>query len=855
MKRSLTLSFLLVLLFCFHSNAAVKIPAKLQGLWLIESTTKGNWDALTIAGNQIEFFYDLYQVDSISGVAPKYHIWLSNKVKGKISLRAELSSDSTGSFQFDKWDKPKTCRQVSKHPDMVYYPIDQVQKEVNGEWVSGDQLNDSFSIKGRQILLQGQKWDIQWFGKYLNREYRALIKNKNNYRLIYITGNGRTRRIAAEGAAKSYSAKANNPAVYQLLGNWYDPEANKWTFGFFEDFAIYNNEFWNYQELKFSAKKCRVTLKNRDKTINLIVEKTNDSLVSVQAENQVHRQYKRAGKTLPPYATSDETTFKDTHFQQVDTAYITGYLRNAPNLEPFRVSRINIIKGDEEEIYADVDSLGRFLIKVPLLNTQQVFLDWHRMQKIDILEPGEHYFLYHDFNSGQYLMMGDDVRLHNELASYQPYAAFALTEEENSRRAEVNKMKGMDYLQAKKAELKKANTFFANYLKRNLHLSAKTRYFVWNFNRYNIGFYLMQKRFDLDRRNREHFPAEYMAYVKDSLFIDPVEPYTLVRDFSTFSRDYVQYMKQDIRESGVSHLQTLLRLINNGTIPASDPEKKAVMLSWQIDSIANVDSIRAKQLTKKLNLNQSKLVSNLRLKHQSLITDVATETLVYNMLQSDIAGNRQLIPNEDIRNTYNVQAIMSYLDMTRKPLESGKFEAALQEIKSPVFQTSVQDYQNFLLKKTTIDFAYAASLKNTEHLKSSKDADSLFKALLEPYKGKVVYIDFWGTWCGPCREEMKYVGKAKEALKGKDVIFMYFANNSPEFTWKNMIKELDLTGENVVHYRLPDSQQYMLERRLSVSSFPTYMLVDKTGNITTTKAPRPSNPDELVTKVDELLKQ
>lgn len=192
--------------------------------------------------------------------------------------------------------------------------------------------------------------------------------------------------------------------------------------------------------------------------------------------------------------------------------------------------------------------------------------------------------------------------------------------------------------------------------------------------------------------------------------------------------------------------------------------------------------------------------------------------------------------------------------MTRKPLDSVRFKSHLDKIKSPVFRKKLVDYQNYLLKKTTIDFAYAASLKNTDHLKSAKDADSFFKELLAPYKGKVIYIDFWGTWCGPCRDEMKYVGKAKEILKDKDVIFMYFANNSPEFTWKNMIKELDLTGENVVHYRLPDEQQYMLQRRLSVNSFPTYMLVDKEGNISTTKAPRPSDPNGLAMKVNELLK-
>ena len=82
---------------------------------------------------------------------------------------------------------------------------------------------------------------------------------------------------------------------------------------------------------------------------------------------------------------------------------------------------------------------------------------------------------------------------------------------------------------------------------------------------------------------------------------------------------------------------------------------------------------------------------------------------------------------------------------------------------------------------------------------------------------------------------------------------MYFANSSPEQAWKNVIKENHLSGENAVHYRLPGPQQSMLERRLSVSSFPTYMLMDTEGNIVTMKAPRPQQKEQLVKEINQLL--
>jgi hypothetical protein len=98
------------------------------------------------------------------------------------------------------------------------------------------------------------------------------------------------------------------------------------------------------------------------------------------------------------------------------------------------------------------------------------------------------------------------------------------------------------------------------------------------------------------------------------------------------------------------------------------------------------------------------------------------------------------------------------------------------------------------------------------------------------------------------------MGGIKEALSGKDVIFMYLANNSPDRTWRNVIKEMKLTGEDIVHYNLPARQQALLERNLAVNSWPTYMLIDKSGNIVNSKAPSPREKDKLIYEINQLLK-
>ena len=105
------------------------------------------------------------------------------------------------------------------------------------------------------------------------------------------------------------------------------------------------------------------------------------------------------------------------------------------------------------------------------------------------------------------------------------------------------------------------------------------------------------------------------------------------------------------------------------------------------------------------------------------------------------------------------------------------------------------------------------------------------KKLVEPYKGKFVLLDIWGTWCGPCKEALSHSTEEYARLKDYDIQYLYLANQSPQNSWENVIKEYNVSGPNVAHYNLPQEQQSAIERHLDVHSFPTYKLFDRNGNL------------------------
>ena len=105
--------------------------------------------------------------------------------------------------------------------------------------------------------------------------------------------------------------------------------------------------------------------------------------------------------------------------------------------------------------------------------------------------------------------------------------------------------------------------------------------------------------------------------------------------------------------------------------------------------------------------------------------------------------------------------------------------------------------------------------------------EDLFASIIAPFRGKTILVDFWETWCGPCRSANQSMAPLKEELKDKDIVYIYLASeSSPKETWENMIP--DLKGE---HYRLSEKQHDYLGNIFNIEGVPTYLIVDPEGNI------------------------
>jgi len=655
----------------------------------------------------------------------------------------------------------------------------------------------------------------------------------------------------------------------KFIGNWINSNTNSWDYGFFEKFVLYKSDFWDYKTVQTRKNgDVNLTLTKGKQTVQLLLKSGKENRITIQSAKGNAVSYSKMDKVYPAYPQKDETAFAKPTFHK-DSAIIIGYYRNMDKIPAqfadrlkksiFMVTAPDFISGKEQDYLADLDSLGRFKLTFPIMNAQELYVNGGSLQLHMSLEAGNTIALFVDLvdfipleadksmegylnRPKQALFMGDNARLNNELTTYKPSSIYI-------DRNKAEKLTDMDYLSYCDSVYKKRTDVLNSFIAANPKVSKKFREFNSEYERYDLAFYLMQHRFDLRDKSKTTFDAGYMDYVRANFPLTNEWTYTCFRDFRSFLRDYIDY-ETSIRNQkpvtvtvsfkDISNYIKQNKKVNEATQTLLD-QLVAMNEDFQKSGIEQFETVKLKY---KDLISKSETIS-------PLIQEASIE-LSNRPLDTQLSDS--LLINEHLRQMWDASSYYAELDQYHKALSDMKVNDMKTKVVNPDLIKSIVDVNNFYKNVATKGMTYEASLKNTSHLKEYQDAKALFEELIKPYKGKVIYVDFWGTWCGPCKENMKYVKDMKAKLKGQDVVFMYFANRSPEDSWKNIIKEMDLTGENVVQYRLPEKQEEIIERLFSVNSFPTYLLINKEGKVVNTKAARPMLGETAVQQISEILK-
>ena len=141
---------------------------------------------------------------------------------------------------------------------------------------------------------------------------------------------------------------------------------------------------------------------------------------------------------------------------------------------------------------------------------------------------------------------------------------------------------------------------------------------------------------------------------------------------------------------------------------------------------------------------------------------------------------------------------------------------------------------NKLLTDNKMDFSSTDQLLLID--KDNKQTN--LQNVLEKNKGKVIYIDFWASWCEPCKRSMPEAKQLREEYKEMDIVFVYLAFKDDEEIWKKEEQKLEVNYLSESYF-ITNSKTAQIIVDLNVSTIPRYFLYNKKGELVHQNAPGP----------------
>ena len=646
-----------------------------------------------------------------------------------------------------------------------------------------------------------------------------------------------------EGYAYNYFKiwDITDPAYKKLASlfnsSWSNTETGEWVISLFNDYAVYDSKVWQYD--KKSDKK--VVLSSGD-------EKT---AITIGKEKDGKRIFKIGGKkltlaaitatTVTDYPIADDTAFSPE--LKEGNAIVSGWLRFPKEILKksltVEVSHGDVAVDDYAHFSTQTDSLGRFELNVPLVGTQGVSLLIRTTGKNEVfdgvsivLTPGEKYFMLKDYKSSQTLFMGNDARLQNELQAESPSVDY-MGYIDNPVSDDSVRVVAKKWINSYERCLAKTKEF----LSQHPNMSKRYRDYLSEKCRIHVCSALLMMHYDTYSRV---LPADIMQWVEEHSAVDTSLPVNLISGMASMLRYQREcYIQSDPRIHVLQgEVSALPWLASKGMLQLSDKDNVAIS---QVEKMRKEAYALYSQIKDRRALRDT--ISSIQEKYTEYIDAVSKiqESDDYQKAVKTLcAGGQQGIYNDIIdslvtdplvNSIHHAQILNEYIDHERCALPE-QLEPYIALIKEPYFRNVIikkNDYYKQVMKEKAE--AVNSVIHQSSDVEGLTDGKAIIDKIIEPYRGKIVYLDIWGTWCAPCKRKLSKAHELKAELKDYDIVYLYLANHSPEQSWKNVIAEYNLTEPNCVHYNLPADQQQALEQYVGLTGYPTYRLFDKQGNM------------------------
>lgn len=628
---------------------------------------------------------------------------------------------------------------------------------------------------------------------------------------------------------------------------WRNDKTGDWLIGLTEDKVIYDCKVWDIAKMDESDGTFVIQAKIDSDSLNIILGSEQNGKRDITiGDKQFDCSLIDNGWYLSDYPEKDTcTTIADNHYSEGDSVTIIGWIRPLPAVVNWLKNKIddnegkgdevvvkmmaNILTGEEPSFTAPIDLDGYFELRMPIENSTSFYLDCSLWSVSVVAEPNETYFLMIDPQKKKKLFMGKNARLQNEVnahnVSIKSYGIDTL-----EKMGSV-----MDILESVKIQTAESMQGLDEVCRQHPMLSERFRVFYRNKILTNYAHILTQGMY---LAPNYEVPEAYSKVVEENYWKELSEPYSMdACEFIRFFRDYRFRLEEAARDKIVYSMKWIMdQAEKDGIVNLSAKDREAIRqydkafpAYWDKRESAP-DSLQ-EAIDDEFGKNDFVKAVVAIQNRSPQYEDYSRQKFRMRELEQMVKVMNEREWSESAQDIMLCQLLHYDIDWSRKPLGQEILAFADEHIHMPAAIKAVHAINNKYEQIGKRKLSNEDNLKSNDAVKDMIEGEKILRKIIEPYKGKIILVDIWGTWCGPCKMRLQHSQEEYERLKDFDLVYLYLCNRSSDDSWKNVIKEYKVEGENVVHYNLPDRQQNAIEKFIGVKGYPTYKLIDRDGTL------------------------
>ena len=614
----------------------------------------------------------------------------------------------------------------------------------------------------------------------------------------------------------------NTPPLAAVKGNWFKTDGSgQWEYGIYDSITIMNNRIYTNESIRKKGKRIEMTVKDKQngtiRTLLITPQKSGNCIIKTDQTNELsYTRQKAAISTIEP----------DNGFQQFfrkDTACLQGYIDGYDPRLGFETGLVylsNELTREDYPTVVQIDKDGsftcKFVIHHPVEQSLTLNNDWIPFY----IEPGQTLTMYIDWEA---IMARSRARDHyfpiNNIAYMGPTAPFSYILSDFS--------KSIPY--------------------RYEDLSKSQKTLTPNQYKEHMRPIIAQWKHIADSVCRVYHPSlKAVCLIKNKVKLQTGNAFF---DFA-MSRDY--YAKQDTANQALKVKEDdsyydfpekpLLTFLKEKGVKLNAEQEairqKQEKLAGQEIKITLAELQEDDRKTSALFKQEEKLVKE----YMDYINKQKPSQKEKSQQEEDRASIAMEQKYEEKKN-----AIIARLCNTPNPLlwQIAKVRRLTYDLQNIKTKTIAREYIDSLKQEFTAPFLVAETEQLFENAYPSEDAKSyqlpegkatdIFRNIIKNHPGKVLFVDFWATSCGPCRSGIEATADLRKKYKDHpEFQFIYITGEreSPAGAYKQYV-EKHLKGE--ASYYVTGTEYNYLRQLFHFNGIPHYELVEKDGSISNEK--------------------